>query len=208
MNRNGESLLTFNSLQLADKLFVKIKDQRLKRRQKEAQSIIGKFATIKASGVALNPLIFLDIAGGLALDAALVSELSKVYGLNLKGESAREIIKKISINNIFLGASQVGVITSLNLLRKVFLASAPFTNGLSLLPYGPIALIQAFISVRTTKIIGKLAAREIFRQRNGYLLDPSQLIKKIVIKQPEFFGHTKVYLSHKNLDNNCAIFLP
>ena len=59
INKYGESLLTFNSLQLADKLFIKIKEQRLKRRQREAQSIIGKFATIKASGVALNPLIFL-----------------------------------------------------------------------------------------------------------------------------------------------------
>ena len=67
LNRYGESLLTFNSLQLADKLFLKIKEQRLKKRQKEAQSIIGKFATIKASGVALNPLILIDIAGGLIL---------------------------------------------------------------------------------------------------------------------------------------------
>ena len=57
INNYGESLLTLNSLQLADKLFLKIKEQRLKKRQREAQSIIGKFATIKASGVALNPLI-------------------------------------------------------------------------------------------------------------------------------------------------------
>ena len=158
--------------------------------------------------MALNPLIFIDIAGGFALDTALVSELSKVYGLNLKGESAREIIKNISINNIFLGASQIGIITSLNLLGKVFLASAPFTHGLSLLPYGPIAFIQAVISVRSTKIIGKLAAREIFRQRKGYLLDPSQLIKKIILKQPEIFDYTKIYFSNKHLDNNLAIFLP
>ena len=92
INNYGESLLTLNSLQLADKLFLKIKEQRLKKRQREAQSIIGKFATIKASGVALNPLILLDIAGGFALDTALVSELSKVYGLNLKGESVRKTV--------------------------------------------------------------------------------------------------------------------
>ena len=90
---------------------MKIKEQRLQRRKREAQYIIGKFATIKASGVALNPLIFLDIAGGFALDTALVSELSKVYGLNLKSESARKIINKISINSIFLGATQVGINT-------------------------------------------------------------------------------------------------
>ena len=208
INNYGESLLTLNSLQLADKLFLKIKEQRLKKRQREAQSIIGKFATIKASGVALNPLILLDIAGGFALDTALVSELSKVYGLNLKGESVRKIIKKISINNIFLGATQVGINTSFNLLRKVFLATAPFTNGLSLLPYGPIAIVQAAISVRSTKIVGKLAAKEIFRKSRGYLLDPSHIIKKITMKEPEIFDYTKIYLSNKKLDNNFSIFLP
>ena len=208
INNYGESLLTLNSLQLADKLFLKIKEQRLKKRQREAQSIIGKFATIKASGVALNPLILLDIAGGFALDTALVSELSKVYGLNLKGESARKIIKKISINNMFLGATQVGINTSFNLLRKVFLATAPFTNGLSLLPYGPIAIVQAAISVRSTKIIGKLAAKEIFRRSKGCILDPSQKIKKVTMKEPEIFDYTKIYLSNKNLDNNFSIFLP
>ena len=208
INNYGENLLTLNSLQLADKLFLKIKEQRLKKRQREAQSIIGKYATIKASGVVLNPLILLDVAGGFALDTALVSELSKVYGLNIKGESARKIIKQISINNIFLGATQIGINTSFNLLRKVFLATAPFTNGLSLLPYGPIAILQAAISVRSTKIVGKLAAKEIFKKSRGYLLDPSYLIKNITMKEPEIFDYTKIYLSNKKLDNNFSIFLP
>ena len=155
-----------------------------------------------------SPLILFDIAGGFALDTALVSELSKVYGLNLKGESVRKIIKKVSINNIFLGATQVGINTSFNLLRKVFLATAPFTNGLTLLTYGPIAILQAAISVRSTKIIGKLAAREIFRKSKGYLLDPSHIIKNITMKEPEIFDYTKIYLSNKKLDNNFSIFLP
>ena len=54
INLYGETFLTLNSLQLADKLFLMLKKQRLKRKQK-AQSVIGKFATIKASTVALNP---------------------------------------------------------------------------------------------------------------------------------------------------------
>jgi len=208
IHRNGETLLTLNSLQLADKLFSKIKEQRLKKRKREAQSIIGKFATIKASGVALNPLILFDIAGGYALDTALVNELSKVYGLNLKGESAQKIIKKISINNIFLGVTQIGLNTSFNLLRKVFLATAPITHGLTLLPYGPVAILQAAISVRSTKVVGKLAAREIFEHSKICLFDPSHIIKKIIMKEPEIFNYSKLYLSNKNLDNNYAIFLP
>ncbi len=208
VNRYGESLLTLNSLQLADKLFLKIKEQRLKKRQKEAQSIIGKFATIKASGVAINPLVLLDVAGSFALDTALILELSKVYGLSIKGESARKIIKKISINNMFLGATQVGINTSFNLLRKIILVTAPFTNGLSLLPYGPIAIIQAGIAIYSTKVVGKLAANEIFNRSKVCHIDLSRMIHKIIMREPAIFNHTKVYLSNRSLDNNSAIFLP
>ena len=208
INTYGESFLTLNSLQLADTLFLKIKEQRLKRRKRQAQSIIGKFATIKASGVVLNQLILLDVAGGFALDTALVNELSKVYGLNLKGKSVQKIIQKISINSIFLGATQIGINSSFSLLRKLFLATAPFTHGLSLLPYGPIAIIQAAISIQSTKIIGKLAAKEIFTKSKGSYLEPSQIINKIAKKEPEIFNHTKFYLSKRNSISNLAVFLP
>jgi len=101
IKQHGEIFLTLNSLQSADKLFLQIKEQRLKKRQKLAQSTIGKFSTIKASTVALNPFILFDIAGSFALDTALISELSKIYGLNLKSESTWKIFKNISINNLF-----------------------------------------------------------------------------------------------------------
>ena len=208
INQYGEILLTLNSLQLADKLFIQIKEQRLKKRQKLAQSIIGKFSTIKASAVALNPFILFDIAGSFALDTALISELSKIYGLSLKGESTRKIFKNISIDNLFLGATQVGINTSLNLIRKVTLFTAPFTNGLSLIPYGPVAIIQAAIAVRSTKILGKLAAKEMFMKSKVSYLEPSIMIQNITFREPEIFNHINIYLSNRNLNNNFASFLP
>ena len=208
INQYGEILLILNSLQLADKLSLKIKEQRLKRRQKLAQSTIGKFSTIKASAVALNPFILFDVAGSFALDTALISELSKIYGLNLKGESKRKILKNISINNIFLGVTQVGINTSFNLIRKVILLTAPFTNGISLLPYGPIAIIQAGIAIHSTKILGKLAAKEIFIRSKISYLEPSIMIKNLTLKEPEIFKHINVYLSNRNLNNNLLGLLP
>jgi hypothetical protein len=180
----------------------------LKRRQKLAQSTIGKFSTIKASSVALNPFIFFDVAGSFALDTALIGELSKIYGLNLKGESTRKIFKKISINNLFLGVTQVGVNTSFNLIRKVILLTAPFTNGLSLLPYGPIAIIQAAIAVYNTKFLGKLAAKEIFIRSKVSLIEPSIMIQNLTLNEPEVFNHINIYLSNRNLNNNFVSFLP
>ncbi len=208
INQHGEILLALNSLQLADKLFLKIKEQRLKKRQKLAQSTIGKFSTIKASAVALNPFILFDVAGSFALDTALIGELSKIYGLNLKGESIRTIFKNISINNLFLGVTQVGVNTSFNLIRKVILLMAPFTNGLSLLPYGPVAIIQAAIAVHSTKILGKLAAKEIFIRSRASLIEPSIMIQNLNLNEPKVFNYVNVYLSNRNLKTNFVSFLP
>ncbi len=208
INQYGEILLLLNSLQLADKLFLQIKEQRLKRRQKLAQSTIGKFSTIKASAVALNPFIFFDVAGSFALDTALISELSEIYGLNLKGESARKIFQNISINNLFLGVTQVGINTSFNLIKKLIFLTAPFTNGLSFLPYGPVAIIQAAIAVYSTKILGKLAAKEIFIRSKVSFIEPSTMIQNIIFKEPEIFNHINFYLSNRNLNNNFVSFLP
>jgi len=208
INQHGEILLTLNSLQLADKLFMQIKEQRLKRRKKLAQSTIGKFSTIKASAVALNPFILFDVAGSFALDTALISELSKIYGLKLKGESTRKIFKIISINNLCLGFTQVGVNTSLNLIKKVILFTAPFTNGLSLLPYGPIAIIQAAIAIYSTKILGKLAAKEIFVRSKASFIEPAILIQNMNFKDPEIFNYINIYFSSRNLNTNFVSILP
>ena len=208
INQHGEILLILNSLHLADKLFLQIKKQRLKRRQKLAQSTIGKFSTIKASAVALNPFIFVDFAGSFALDTALISELSKIYDLNLKGESTKKIFKNISINNLFLGFTQVGINTSFNLIKKVILLTAPFTNGLSLLPYGPIAVVQAAIAVYSTKILGELAVKELFIRSKVSFIEPCLMIQNITFKEPEIFNHLNIYLSNRNLKNNFASFLP
>ena len=208
INRHGEILLTLNSLHLGDKLFMQIKEQRLRRRQKLAQSTIGKFSTIKASAVALNPFIFFDVAGSFALDTALIGELIKIYDLNLKGQSTRKIFKNISMNNLLLGVTQVGVHTSFNLIKKVILLTAPFTNGLSLLPYGPIAVIQAAIAIQSTKIIGKLAAKEIFTSSKVSFIEPSIMIQNITLKEPEILNHLNIYISNRNLNNNFVSFLP
>ena len=208
INEYGEILLTLNSIQLADKLFLRLKEQRLKRRQKLAQSTIGKFSTIKASAVALNPFILFDVAGSFALDTALINELSKIYGLKLKGESTRKIFKNISINNLCLGITQVGVNTSFNLIKKLILITAPFTNGLSLLPYGPIAIIQAAIAVYSTKILGKLAAKEIFIRSKASFIEPAIMIQNMNFNDSEIFNHINIYFSNRNFNNNFVSILP
>ena len=86
--------------------------------------------------------------------------------------------------------------------------TAPFTSGLSLLPYGPIAIIQAAIAIYSTKILGKLAAKEIFIRSKFSFMEPSIMIENIILKEPETFNHVNIYLSNRNLYNSFVSFLP
>ena len=127
-----------------------IKKIRLIKRKQKAQSLIGKFATLKASSVALNPMIFIDIAGSATLDTLLINELSKLYGLKMKSKSAISLLKSLSFNNILLGITQVGIHSSFNLIKKMSLLFAPLTSGLSLMPYGPVAVSYTHLTLPTT----------------------------------------------------------
>ncbi len=118
LNRIGYSLVIYNTYQLANNLAHNIKETRLIKRKYKAQSLIGKFATLKASSVALNPMILIDIAGSTAIDTLLINELSKLYGLKMKSKSAISLLKSLSFNNILLGISQVGIHSSFNLIKK------------------------------------------------------------------------------------------
>ena len=209
LNRIGYSLLIYNTYQLANNLAYNIKEARLIKRKQKAQSLIGKFATLKASSVALNPMIFIDIAGSATLDTLLINELSKLYGLKMKSKSAISLLKSLSFNNILLGITQVGIHSSFNLIKKMSLILAPFTSGLSLMPYGPVAIAQAAIALHTTKMIGKLAAKEILESSMINNLEPFKNIQQIIFKEPEILCSSKFFInSQKNLNRDYSIFIP
>ena len=107
-----------------------------------------------------------------------------------------------------MGFTQVSINSSFNLIKKVILLTAPFTNGLSLLPYGPIAIIQAGIAIYSTKILGKLAAKEIFIKSKVSYAEPAILIQNMNFNDPEIFNYINIYFSNRNLNNNFVSFLP
>ena len=208
LNRIGYSLLIYNTYQMANNLACNIKEKRLIKRKQKAQSLIGKFATLKASSVALNPIIFIDIAGSATLDTLLINELSKVYGLKVKSKSAISLLKTISLNNLFLGITQISIHSSFNLIKKISLIMAPFTGSLSLIPYGPVAIVQAVIALYTTKTIGKLVAKEILERSMINNLEPFKNIQQIIFKEPEILCSSKYFINSQKFNKDYSIFMP
>tara|TARA_B100000900_G_scaffold407325_1_gene419849 strand:+ start:939 stop:2210 length:1272 start_codon:yes stop_codon:yes gene_type:complete len=208
LNRVGDGLLINNTFQIANKLALSIKEERLLKRKHKAQSLIGKFATLKATSVALNPMLFIDMAGSVAFDTVLISELSRIYGLKLKGKSASKLLKSLSFSNIFLGVTQIGINSSFNLIKKISLILAPLTNGLSLLPYGPVAIVQALLAIQITKHIGKLAAKEILDKSNTNNLEPFKFIQQIALQDPAILSSNNYFLNNQINTKDYSIFIP
>lgn len=183
LEEQGELLLALNSLAAAESFQRQLHQGRLGRGRRAAQGLIGRYAALKATGLAANPLLLLDLAGGLACDAALVAQLCQLYGLPMDGPAARQLLGQLSRQNALIGGAQIGIQLVLGVLRQLLLLAAPLTGGLSLAPAAPVALAQAALAVHTTRRTGRLAARELLRrgERGG---QPGALRRRLMASDP------------------------
>ena len=184
LRTQGQALLTLNALRQAERLQRQIEQGRLRRRRQDAQSLIGRFAAIKATGVAVNPLVLLDLAGGMACDTALVMQLCQLYELPMGGPAARRLLQRLSGHNALLGGAQLGIQALLSGVRQLLVAAAPFTAGISLAPAAPVAIAQAALAVHTTRRTGRLTARWLLEQRGRGKRSqpvPSSLLRRLAV---------------------------
>ena len=185
LDAHGALLLGLNGLRAADRFGQQLHRWRLQRGRTAAQGLIGRYAALKATGVAANPLMLLDLAGGLALDTALVVQLCELYGLELGGGGARALLTRLSAQNALLGGTQLGIQLLLGGLRQVLVLAAPLSGGLSLAPAAPVALAQAALAVHTTRLTGRLAAAELLRSAQHGRLRPASLLRRLAQQDPQ-----------------------
>ena len=178
--REGGLLLALQSLRQADRFQQARQRLRLQQHRRTAQSLIGRYAAAKATGVAMNPVLAIDLAGGVACDTALVIQLCRLYGLPLAPASARQLLRRLSTQNSLLGGIQI----SLSALKQLLLVLAPISGGISLAPAAPIALAQAALAVHSTKRTGQLVAHELLKglQRGGG--QPAALLNRLAQNDP------------------------
>ena len=181
LREHGPLLLGLNGLRAADRFSQALHRWRLGQQRDAAQGLIGRFAAVKATGVAINPLWPLDLAGGLALDTALVMQLCQLYGLPMGGAGARQLMGRLSTQNALLVAIQL----LLGGMRSLLLLAAPLTAGLSLAPAAPVALAQAALAVHTTRLTGRLTATELLRSADRGQQRPGSLMRRLARQDPQ-----------------------
>ena len=177
LDEEGELLLALQALRQADRFQQQRQQLRLRLNRRSAQGLIGRYAAAKATGVAMNPLMALDLAGGMACDTALVLQLCQLYGLQLTPGSSRRLLTRLSGQNALLGGAQLG----LGLIKHLLLLLVPASGGASLAPAAPVALAQAALAVHASRRTGRLVAGQLLQVRGG---QPGALLKRLEQRNP------------------------
>ena len=177
LTREGELLLALQALRQANRFQQQHQQLQLRLNRHNAQALIGRYAAAKATGVAVNPLLALDLAGGMACDTALVLQLCQLYGLKLTPASTRVLLTRLSGQNALLGGAQLG----LGLLKQLLLLLVPLSGGASLAPAAPVALAQAALAVHASRRTGRLVAQQLLQVRGG---QPGALLKRLEQRDP------------------------
>ena len=177
LEQEGDLLLALQALRQADRFQQQRHQLQLRLNRRSAQGLIGRYAAAKATGVAMNPLLALDLAGGMACDTALVLQLCQLYGVQLTPAGTRQLLTRLSGQTALLGGAQLG----LGLIKQLLLLLVPVSGGASLAPAAPVAMAQAALAVHASRRTGRLVARQLLQVRGG---QPGALLKRLEQRDP------------------------
>ena len=120
LHRDGEELIADNILLQSRRLSDAGRQLLSNQRQSDAEAIVDRYAWISAGVLAATPLPVVDLLGTAAVNAQMVVEIGRVYGVALSKASAQELAVSVgrtlaSLGVIKGGLSVIGAALSLNL---------------------------------------------------------------------------------------------
>jgi GTP-binding protein Era len=159
LEREGKALVALNALLFAGDLHQEIVAHKVRIREEAATKLIWNFAIAKGAAVALNPIPVADMAGGLAVDIAMVVSLSRLYGIPLTRKGAAGLVRDMVVALGALGAVEVasrllasGVKSA---LAGITVLSGGLAAPLTVLGYGAIGLAQGGTAALTSYVLGR-----------------------------------------------------
>lgn len=92
---DGKALIALNAAIFAADKSDRMAALRVRFREEEAARTIWSFAVTKSLAVALNPVGVVDVLGGVAVDAAMVVTLGRIYGISITTANAQSLAMSI-----------------------------------------------------------------------------------------------------------------
>jgi GTPase SAR1 family protein/uncharacterized protein (DUF697 family) len=155
--QDGLALIALNALREADSLETDLARRAIALHQTEAEALIWRFARYKALAVALNPLVVLDLAGGLLTDLAMIRALANLYGLPITQHEARKLWQAIakSSGTLLLSEVAMGLLLGTGKGAAALWSLFDSLGGISTLV--SVLLTQAGAAGYGTYVVGKAA---------------------------------------------------
>jgi small GTP-binding protein len=121
---DGRALVALNASMYAADRSDRVAALRVRMRNDKANRVIWSYAVAKALAVSLNHAPLLDVAGGLAIDAAMVVTLGNVYGIELTFNNARQLATTIAKAAGWMMLSEAAVSIGSSLLKGLTIGAS------------------------------------------------------------------------------------
>lgn len=149
LEHEGKALLVLNAALFTADRSDKLASVRVHLRDAKVNDIIMRFAVLKGTAVAFNPVPVADVLGGTACDFAMVYQLARVYGYSMSWNKARKLVNSIA-----------GSVASMVAIELITHTAAGVFKGLTLgwgtvvtaLPQGGVAAFGTYIVGQATKV--------------------------------------------------------
>ncbi|MFM7732683.1 MAG: YcjF family protein [Cyanobium sp.] len=109
LRQDGEELIADNLLLQCRQLGEASRDLLDRQRRADAEAIVDRYAWIGAGVLMATPLPGLDLLGAAAVNAQMVAEIGRVYGITLSRASAQELAVSVGRTLAGLGLIKGGV---------------------------------------------------------------------------------------------------
>lgn len=120
LHSDGEELIADNILLQSRRLSDAGRRLLSDQRQSDAESVVDRYSWISAGVLVATPLPVVDLLGAAAVNAQMVVEIGRIYGVSLSRQSAQDLAVSVgrtlaSLGVIKGGLSVIGAALSLNL---------------------------------------------------------------------------------------------
>jgi GTPase len=180
LHREGKSLVALNTMLYADDVNEQIVQRKMEIRDRYANQVIWNCVMTKAVAIAINPLIVLDLLGGVVIDVAMILTLSKLYGISMTQQGAVSLLQKIALGMGGITASELLATLGLSSLKGLLGFSAPATGGITIAPYVSVAMTQAGVAGVSSYGIGQVTKAYLANGASWGANAPKAVIQQIL----------------------------
>ncbi|MDQ3707278.1 MAG: GTP-binding protein [Chloroflexota bacterium] len=168
LSEEGQALIALNASLFAADTSDRVKVVRNELRNQQAQKIIIRHAVLKGLAVGGNPIPIADVAGGIAVDVAMVRSLATLYGAKWSKHQAGELIKSVAQSAGWVTVAEMATHGLVNVLNVVSLGTT----------YLITAIPQAVAGACGSYIVGKAA--QYYFVHSGFDIGAKAVVQKIL----------------------------